>query len=121
MKYIKAFFTNIGLTYGRTSRRDYFMTIIYLFLFNVIVGMLSGLIARLLIIPSLFVTLVVIFNSLTMLATFTIKIRRLHDTNRSGLNLLWNIIPVFGQILLFIFLFSPGDPFENRYGFPENI
>lgn len=44
---------------------------------------------------------------LVWLANFTIRARRLHDTNRSNWWILISIIPVIGQIWLFILLVLP--------------
>lgn len=57
-----------------------------------------------------------IFALLTIIPSFAVLIRRLHDTDRSGFNILWNLIPVMGQIVLLIFLISRGTESSNRYG-----
>lgn len=45
-------------------------------------------------------------------------IRRLHDTGRSGFNILWCLLPVIGGILLIVYWCQPSQPGENQYG-PE--
>ena len=43
-------------------------------------------------------------------------VRRLHDTNRPGSFLLFTLIPLVGNLLLFTWLCSKGEPVENRFG-----
>ncbi len=62
-------------------------------------GILSGLYSLAVLVPSLAVTF-----------------RRLHDTNRSGWNILWNLLPFIGTIILIVFLALEGQPADNQYG-----
>ena len=63
-----------------------------------------------------------VFYSLSILALFLpslgVTVRRLHDTGRSGWNVLWGIIPLVGAILLIIWLASDTSPQHNQYGAP---
>ena len=45
-----------------------------------------------------------------------VTIRRLHDTDRSGWNLLWGLIPLFGALLLLVFYVTEGTRGPNRFG-----
>jgi len=45
-----------------------------------------------------------------------VTIRRLHDTDRSGWNLLWGLIPLIGTIMLIVFYCTDGTPGPNRFG-----
>ena len=62
------------------------------------------------------------FYFLAVLALFLpslgVTVRRLHDTGRSGWNVLWGIIPLVGAILLIIWLASDTSPQHNQYGAP---
>jgi uncharacterized membrane protein YhaH (DUF805 family) len=60
--------------------------------------------------------LIFLFSVLLWFAQWTIKVRRLHDTGRSGWNLLWEIIPIFGSIGVFLMLIEKGSERENSYG-----
>jgi len=44
--------------------------------------------------------------------------RRLHDTGRSALNLLWMLLPVVGTILLIVWWAQDSKPGANEYGEP---
>ncbi len=62
-------------------------------------GLLGGLYALAVIIPSL-----------------AVGVRRLHDTNRSGWWLLIGLIPCIGFIVLIVFLVQDGQAGDNQYG-----
>lgn len=63
------------------------------------VGLLSGVCALGLMMPSL-----------------AVAIRRLHDTGRSGWWLLLGLIPLVGSLILLIFYVQDSQPGENAYG-----
>ncbi|WP_273751440.1 DUF805 domain-containing protein [Leuconostoc mesenteroides] len=48
------------------------------------------------------------------IATFTLKARRLHDTNRSAGWIFINLIPIIGNIWFFILMILPTTP-ESRW------
>ncbi|GEO64827.1 DUF805 domain-containing protein [Companilactobacillus nantensis] len=48
-----------------------------------------------------------IINIIVWIGTFTVKVRRLHDTDRSGWWLLIDLIPVIGTIWFFILMILP--------------
>ncbi|MCW9718247.1 DUF805 domain-containing protein [Avibacterium sp. 21-599] len=52
----------------------------------------------------------------TLLPSFAVRVRRLHDTNRSGWWLLIAIIPFIGAIVLLVFACSDGTYGKNRFG-----
>jgi uncharacterized membrane protein YhaH (DUF805 family) len=100
---------------GRAQRSEYwYFALFYLLIFiglaivdaitgtfseSAGVGLLTGLFALAMLIPSLSVT-----------------IRRLHDTDRSGWWLLIGIVPLVGGIVLIVFCAQDGTPAENRFG-----
>lgn len=48
--------------------------------------------------------------------SLAVTVRRLHDTNRSGLNILWVLLPLVGGIILLVFMLSDSYPGQNQYG-----
>lgn len=55
--------------------------------------------------------LAIIIPSLSLLA------RRLHDTNRGTMQLLWLLLPFFGALYLFVVAgFMQGNPYDNEFG-----
>lgn len=100
---------------GRARRKEYW----YFVLFNTIIsivlaffdgitgtfseatgmGLLSGIYALAVLIPSL-----------------AVSVRRLHDTDRSGWWLLIALVPLIGAIVLLVFLVLDSNPGQNQYG-----
>ena len=97
---------------GRASRSEYW----YFYLFSVLVSF--GLEVLLLnsnksVAIALFVNLV---GLVILIPEWTVAVRRLHDTNRSGWNLLWVFLPVIGWIIQIVYLTQPGTVGPNNYG-----
>ncbi len=54
---------------------------------------------------------------ISLVGSFALSVKRLHDSNRSAWLLLIYVVPVVGQVLLFILLgFVPGTDGDNKYG-----
>ena len=47
---------------------------------------------------------------------FTVGVRRLHDTNKSGLSSFWNLVPFIGGIIFLAFMIVSGTKGSNKYG-----
>lgn len=57
----------------------------------------------------------------TIIPSLAVRVRRLHDTNKSGWFYLISFLP-FGGIVLFVFMVIEGDRGSNNYGFdPKNL
>src|SRR3954462_4757789 len=100
---------------GRARRTEYWMFILFNIIITVVlalidiltgtfspqagVGLLGGLYALAVLIPSIAVT-----------------VRRLHDTGRSGWWILIGLVPVIGTIVLLIFMVQDSEPGTNQYG-----
>ena len=70
-------------------------------------------------VPYVGVIIFVLYHIVMIYIGISINIKRLHDTNRSGWNLLWGLIPCIGSIYIFIICgFVAGDKHQNEYG-PE--
>ncbi len=50
------------------------------------------------------------------LPTLAVTVRRLHDRNRSGWNILWVLVPFFGAIVLLLWFCQRGVEGDNRFG-----
>lgn len=57
---------------------------------------------------------------ITLVPNFTVAIRRLHDTGRSGMWYLINMVPIIGPFLYLFFLCLPSERDDNIYGQPPN-
>jgi uncharacterized membrane protein YhaH (DUF805 family) len=52
----------------------------------------------------------------TFLPMLAVQVRRLHDIDKSGWNILWFIIPLVGLILTIVWYCRPGTVGDNRFG-----
>ena len=118
---IRAGFNNYANFSGRATRPEYWWWFVFTWIVSVVsnaldrwarvgaiespsyagyaVGLISGIVALALFIPS-----------------WSVLVRRLHDTNRSGWWWLLVFIPIIGWIILIVFLASEGTPGPNRFG-----
>lgn len=62
-----------------------------------------------------------VFGFAILLPSLGLQFRRLHDTGRSGWNILWGLIPLVGAIILIVFYCQPSVPEENKYGPVPNL
>lgn len=108
---------------GRSRRREYWMFA----LLNALIGIFVGLVFLLGYAAGMSQTEmdtwlmpVVYLASLYSLVAFipgvAVTIRRLHDTDRSGWNVLWALVPLFGALLLLVYYITEGTRGPNRFG-----
>lgn len=114
---VRSGFRRWSETSGRSSRSEYWWWILFniLLLFGAalvfgVIGAASRTVAQLGALAFAVAFLVLI------IPTFTLSIRRLHDTNRSGWWLLVNLIPYLGSFILLILYCIDGTPGPNRFG-----
>lgn len=102
--YIKAL-KNYAVFRGRSQRKEYWYFILFSNLIALTIGFLSG--------KLLYVNL---YGILILLPTLAVTVRRLHDTNRSGVWILITLIPIFGLVLFIIFMIEDSQQGANYYG-----
>ena len=103
MEEYKKFWRNYTNFSGRSTRKDFWMAV----LFNFVVSMILSFIS---------VRLSGIFTALTIVPSLAIAFRRLHDTNRSGGWIFINVLPFIGSIIYLIFMVSSSVDEGNNYG-----
>ena len=100
---------------GRSRRAEYW----YFVLFNLIVFIVLELIDALLGTYN-FVQGVGLLSGIYALAvlipTLAVTVRRLHDIDRTGWWIFINLIPLIGTIVLLVFAVTDGTPGSNRFG-----
>ena len=47
---------------------------------------------------------------------FTVGIRRLHDTGKSGFYYFWSLVPFIGSLIVLAFMLGDGTKGRNQYG-----
>ena len=100
---IKLYFKNYTNFKDRSRRSEYW----WIFLFNMIVSTLLGLI-----IPEI----AGLWNIVILIPSIALVVRRLHDIGKSGWWYLIGFVPLVGAILLLIWLCRDSDPNTNEWG-----
>jgi uncharacterized membrane protein YhaH (DUF805 family) len=92
---------------GRARRSEYW----YFVLFNALITPVIYLIS----IPLLGIP-AILYSLAVFIPAMAVGVRRLHDTGRSGWNLLLALIPLIGAIILLVYFFQDSAVGENKYG-----
>ena len=102
---------------GRASRSEFWWYALFLYIIGGVLGWFGG--------RSMYhgmeqVWLGIIFevlNAVLAVSLVCASIRRLHDTGKSGWNVLWYLIPLVGWIIEIVLLCKSSQPGENQYGY----
>ena len=97
---------------GRARRKEYWMFA----LFNIVISLVLGLLGRVPMIGMVFSIIGGLYSLAILVPGIALAVRRLHDTNRSGLLLLLGLIPLVGAIIIVVFTVQEGTPGDNPYG-----
>lgn len=95
---------------GRAQRQEYWMFV----LFNIIIGLVLGVVEGLVGMESN--ALAVLYSLAVLLPGIAVGVRRLHDTGRTGLWLLFAFVPLIGWLVLLFFFVTDSQPGSNAYG-----
>ena len=110
---------------GRTSRNNYWTAFAFNFLSSVCLSIAINIISAMLVIIKLGVLsrpLLIIsglWSLFNIVPGISIAVRRMHDTNKSGLMLLLGLIPCFGLIILIVLLVGDSVDDRNQFGNPD--
>ena len=117
---IKLFFKNYVNFSGRSRRAEYWYWALFQVIVQVALSVLSGALSALTNGSSV---VVVIFSAISwlwaaacILPGIALTIRRLHDIGKSGVYILFGLIPIAGTIILFVWALTDGNPEPNQYG-----
>ena len=101
----------------RTSRKDFWMTILFIFIISFVIGLIfpgtSSTSGNSFEYHASVVTS--IWTLVTFIPSLAMEVRRLHDTNRSGWWLFIAFVPLVGAIVLLVFLCSASVNEGNTY------
>jgi uncharacterized membrane protein YhaH (DUF805 family) len=108
---------------GRSRRKEYWMFYLLNVLISLFVGLLFvvGYVANMsqsemdtYLMPVVYIACA--YGLATLIPGLAVTVRRLHDTDRSGWNILWGLLPLVGGFILLYFYVSEGDQGANRFG-----
>lgn len=102
----------------RTTRKDYWMSVLINFLIAIVLGFFSGLFTNFPIIGKLNIMDLIsyIYFILILIPGLAQSVRRMHDVNKSGWYLLMSLIPIVGWIIVLVQECSPSVDVNNNYG-----
>lgn len=88
---VKTCFTKYADFKGCASKSEYWWWALFVFVGTIALGVISDKLSA-------------AFSIATLLPYLAVGTRRLHDTDRSGWQQLWSLVPIVGWILLLIWL-----------------
>ena len=97
---------------GRARRSEFWYWQLFNLIMNIIFFILAYVISTQ--ISFVLIPIFIIISLIFLFPTFTIMVRRLHDTGRSGWFLLLLLIPIIGWIILIIWFCQDSD-YKNEY------
>jgi uncharacterized membrane protein YhaH (DUF805 family) len=103
---------------GRSGRKEYWMFVLYYFIFGLAIIILDRFIMDLT--GRNFMVITLIYGITMLLPGIAVSIRRLHDIDKSGWMILILFIPLIGLIWLWILMMIKGNPGNNKFG-PNQI
>lgn len=103
---------------GRARRKEYWMFILVNFIISLILTVVDNLLIHSLGFPTLgaYGILTMIYMLGVLLPNLGVLVRRLHDVGKSGYWFFIAFIPLVGAIILLIFLCTPSQKGENKWG-----
>jgi uncharacterized membrane protein YhaH (DUF805 family) len=104
---------------GRSQRKEYWMFLLFNILVVIALVFVGGILGLVTddgdIGGGAVVALLIVYFLATFVPSLAVKVRRLHDQDRSGWFVLLGLVP-FGGIVLLIFMLIEGTPGPNRFG-----
>ena len=76
---------------GRATRKEYWLPVLFNFVLSSLIVFINKDFGS-------------IFSIITFIPSISNGVRRLHDINKSGFNLLWIFVPIVGPIMLLIYM-----------------
>lgn len=101
---VKYCFNNFINPQGRASRSEFWWFVLFTFICNFVLGVLS------------IGSLSILFSIVVFLPSLMVTIRRHHDGNRSGWWTLLIFIPLIGLLVHIFWFVQPGTDGPNEYG-----
>lgn len=98
---VKTCFTKYADFKGCASKSEYWWWALFVFVGTIALGVISDKLSA-------------AFSIATLLPYLAVGTRRLHDTDRSGWQQLWSLVPIVGWILLLIWLIADSKQ-PNRF------
>lgn len=119
MEYFIKAFKNYVVFKGRTSRKEFWMFVLFSVIFGVVAVILDSIFG-LRDDYTGYGFFSIVFSLAVMLPSLSAEVRRLHDIGKSGWWMFITLVPLIGSIWLIILLVKEGNQGENEYGEAPN-
>ncbi|MCA9005660.1 MAG: DUF805 domain-containing protein [Planctomycetaceae bacterium] len=119
--YLKAL-KNFATLDGRARRLEYWMFTLFDVIFTILSFVVGAVLGRVLNLDEalggigLGAVLCLLYLLVVLMPKLSVTVRRLHDTDRSGLWLLVFLIPGIGPLVMFVMMILEGTQGPNQYG-----
>ncbi len=112
---VRQVFNKYATFKGRARRSEYWWFVLFYSLVLIAAAILDNLFG--ITIEHTFYGAIYCIAALVLfLPNLAVTVRRLHDINKSGWNILWGIIPLIGAILLLVWCCQDSKAEVNQYG-----
>lgn len=101
---------------GRASVSQFWWYALFLYIIGGVLGWFGGRIQSTGVEQTWLGIIFEIFSLICLISLICASIRRLHDTGKSGWNVLWYFLPLIGWIIEIILLCRGSQPGDNKYG-----
>lgn len=115
MHWVQTVLKKYAVFSGRAQRAEYWYFVLFYVIGYVVLGLLDGSLRS----PdedSGYGLLTGLFALALLIPSLAVGVRRLHDTDRSGWWLLLMFVPLIGAIVLLVFTVQDGTRGDNRFG-----
>ena len=120
MKYFILAFKNWNKFKGRANQPEYWYFVLFSFIVSTILYCIDvSFLGYNPMNPTSMGVTQIIYGLLALIPSLSLTIRRLHDVNKSGWNLIWIFLPIIGAIYLIYLYIKKGSVEDNDYGVPS--
>lgn len=108
----KLFWQNYTNFSGRTRRRDYWQV----YLCNILITGVLGAFSVVPYVGTVVSVLLSIYSLAALVPGIALAVRRLHDIGKETSAIFFVLIPIVGQIMMLIWMFTDSQPGPNKFG-----
>lgn len=109
---VKRAFERYAVFSGRAGALEYWSYVLALFVAEMALKIVGSII-------HLPLTTLLVLG--TIVPSYALSSRRMHDIGKSAWNVLWALIPFFGAIYVIYLAVQPSEPRDNQYGAPDRL
>ena len=121
MKYYILAFKNWNKFKGRANQSEYWYFVLFSFIVSTILFFIDvSFLGYNPMNPTSLGVTQIIYGLLAFIPSLSVAVRRLHDVNKSGWNMLWIFLPLIGIFYVLYLEIIKGSEGDNFYGSPSN-